>query len=747
MKKTILVIIVAALCSLFIVVNPALAQGTAFTYQGLLNTNGVPYSGSAEFQFTLWDAVSVGNAVATNNPTSVIATVASGLFTVTLDFGINPFNGQPRFLETAVRTVIGPFTTLTPRQPLTATPYALRALNLTTNGLAGTYGNAVTFNNAGNSFAGAFTGTVSGDGSGMTNVNAATLNGLTSANFWKTNGNAGANPTNGAFLGTTDNLPLELKVNGTRVLRLEPTASASPNVIGGSPVNFVAPGVVGATISGGGATNISGISNVNSNSVLSDFGAIGGGARNTIRTNQINSSIGGGFQNEIGGVPGIASAVGVPGYNFIGGGSANSIYPQATLSVILGGGGNTIQTNTSTSTISGGSGNIIAASVNNSTIAGGSGNTIVATGSAIGGGVNNQIIANVNSSTVDSFIGGGAANVIGGSSFGVSLFGGNFIGGGANSSIRSDSDFSVIAGGYQNTINTNADYATIAGGQLNDIGTNSADSVIGGGFNNNIGNNSVTATIAGGQLNDIGTNSDNSVISGGNNNNIGANSPTSVIGGGNSNNIPANAAFATIPGGDSNTATNYAFAAGRRASAIHVGAFVWGDNSTNVIVSSTASNSVTMRAAGGYRLYSSAATNAGVFLAAGGTAWAVISDRNVKKDFAPIDRRGILEKLAAMPITQWHYQWEEESITPHIGPMAQDFKAAFYPGSDDKSITTQDADGVALAAIQGLNEKVESGKRKAETQIEKLTAENAELKAQLTELKILVKQLAEARGK
>jgi len=60
---------------------------------------------------------------------------------------------------------------LAPRQPLTATPYALRALNLTSNGLAGAYGNAVTLNQRGHSFAGAFTGTVSGtvsgDGSGL----------------------------------------------------------------------------------------------------------------------------------------------------------------------------------------------------------------------------------------------------------------------------------------------------------------------------------------------------------------------------------------------------------------------------------------------------------------------------------------------------------------------------------------------------------------------------------------------------
>jgi hypothetical protein len=62
--------------------------------------------------------------------------------------------------------------------------------------------------------------------------------------------------------------------------------------------------------------------------------------------------------------------------------------------------------------------------------------------------------------------------------------------------------------------------------------------------------------------------------------------------------------------------------------------------------------------------------------------------------------------------------------------MAQDFKAAFYPGTDDKSITTLEADGVAFAAIQGLNQKLEATR-----------AENAELKQQLAELKALVQQL------
>jgi hypothetical protein len=106
---------IASVCLLTL--DNVFAQSSLFTYQGKLDTNGVPYSGSAEFQFTLWDAGTNGNSVATNNPTSIITTVANGLFTVTLDFGISPFTGDSRFLQTDVRTAIGPFTTLAPRQP------------------------------------------------------------------------------------------------------------------------------------------------------------------------------------------------------------------------------------------------------------------------------------------------------------------------------------------------------------------------------------------------------------------------------------------------------------------------------------------------------------------------------------------------------------------------------------------------------------------------------------------------------
>jgi trimeric autotransporter adhesin len=81
------------------------------------------------------------------------------------------------------------------------------------------------------------------------------------------------------------------------------------------------------------------------------------------------------------------------------------------------------------------------------------------------------------------------------------------------------------------------------------------------------------------------------------------------------------------------------------------------------------------------------------------------SDRNVKRDFAQVDSREVLEKVAALPIHTWAYT-NDVRAARHLGPVSQDFRAAFGLGADDKSIATVDADGVALAAIQGLNEKV-----------------------------------------
>jgi Chaperone of endosialidase len=102
---------------------------------------------------------------------------------------------------------------------------------------------------------------------------------------------------------------------------------------------------------------------------------------------------------------------------------------------------------------------------------------------------------------------------------------------------------------------------------------------------------------------------------------------------------------------------------------------------------------------------------------------ALTSDRNAKKNFSSINPQNVLENVAAIPITRWNYKADASSIA-HVGPMAQDFHAAFgLNGGDDKHISVVDAQGVALAAIQGLNQKLEAEK-----------AENAKLRSSLTDL-------------
>lgn len=108
--------------------------GSAFTYQGTLENAGVPASGTYDMRFRLFDASLVGTQIgATICRDGVIPD--NGVFTVSLDFGVAAFDGNARWLEVSVRAdaavgncATGAYTTLAPRQPLTATPYALYAL-------------------------------------------------------------------------------------------------------------------------------------------------------------------------------------------------------------------------------------------------------------------------------------------------------------------------------------------------------------------------------------------------------------------------------------------------------------------------------------------------------------------------------------------------------------------------------------------------------------------------------------------
>src|SRR5258708_6758842 len=108
------------------------AQGTAFTYQGKLNDGNNPATGIYDLRFTIYDTNIPPGVVIAGPMTNASTGVTNGLFTVALDFGANVFTGLDRWLEIGVRTnSASTFTTLVPRQELTATPYAITAGNLT----------------------------------------------------------------------------------------------------------------------------------------------------------------------------------------------------------------------------------------------------------------------------------------------------------------------------------------------------------------------------------------------------------------------------------------------------------------------------------------------------------------------------------------------------------------------------------------------------------------------------------------
>jgi hypothetical protein len=767
------------------------AQGTAFTYQGRLN-DGAPANGSYDLLFILYNS-DVGGSQQGLIQTNLATPVSNGLFTATMDFG-NVFDGSARWLEIHVRTNNnGLFIRLDPRQSITASPYAIMAGNLAPGaGLSGTYGNAVTLSNANNSFSGTFTG----NGANLTNLNASALGGLGATNFWTTTGNSGTSPDSGNFLGTADNQPLELWVNGMRAMRYEfgSNTNGAPNVVGGSPVNFVSSGVIGAVIAGGGATNLPGVIGTKTNSVSANFGtvgggkgnqiqsnasystiaggfvnliqssanasAIGGGNRNQILTNASDATIAGGFLNfisananqaAIGGgrgnnASGLTSFIGGGGddgftiigntnagdASVIGGGVFNLIQTIARNSFIGGGHQNQIQSSGNTSVVAGGDNNVVAGI--GSFIGGGgydgvnvAGNTIAANDGVIGGGMRNQILVNGRLSV----IGGGDANQISSTGFNAAIVGGYgnfvsaagaFIGGGGYDGTNLGGNTnrgraSVIDGGFLNSILANADYSVIGGGSSNRITVGSDSSTIGGGRNNT--NSSENSVLSGGIQNQIQLNAPQSTISGGSGNQIQTNAPYATISGG-SNNI-VSGSFGSIPGGDQNMATTNSFAAGHRAKAIDQGAFVWAD-ATDSDFSDSGTNTFDVRASGGVTFTDGAGHSVSWVPSAG--SWAFTSDRNTKENFKPVDAREILDKVAQLPLTEWNYKGYADR---HVGPMAQDFQAAFPLNANNKMLNSADEAGVTLAAIQGLNQKLEQ----KETEI-------AVLKARLDKLEQLL---------
>lgn len=773
---TVLLLLLCSFCAEW----PLLAEVTAFTYQGRLNSNTGPANGLYDLTFSIYDQPTGTGLFAIQ--TNLATQVSNGLFTVTIDFGSVVteaiFSGPARWLEIAGRTNgPGGYTTLTPRQELTATPYAVTAANLASGGLVGTFTNALNLNNPANSF--------SGNGGGLTNVNATTLGGFGYCAlpcYWNLGGNAGTTPALD-FVGTTDNQPLNFKVNNATAIQFVPGLSL-PNVVGGRGAfrpSLLATGVSGVVIAGGNAPSggFSGLGAGDFMAAYDDDGTIGGGFGNKVGTDNGDvtdaafATVGGGIFNSAG--------------NFaatVAGGSANTA--SGASSVVAGGNVNTATADYSS--IGGGANNTVNGQY--SFVGGGSVNTNLANYSVIGGGVNNRVLAVAD----NGFVGAGVNNTAGSRN--------TVVAGGANN--IADANAAAVGGGSEN--HAGADHSYVGGGQGN--ASSAAYAFVGGGANNHATTNYAVvsggvanqarafgAVVAGGGYDGVQTagnvasgpaavvsggiqnNAQNSycTIGGGDGNaNIGyagtigggwfnlAEGQLSTIAGGSSNTTVG--AYCTVPGGFSNLAYGaYSFAAGQQAQALHAGSFVWAD-SQNTNFASTAGDQFNVRAQGGVRLVTGTAAvtvngalnlnssggfdqsslgtfsidspgtaggrfrvqvngNVGIgtnnpaqkFVVVGsvnppaycdGLAWANGSDRNAKEAFVDIDPRTVLEKVAALPITEWRYKGQPD--IEHMGPMAQDFHEAFgLNGADDKHISTVDESGVALAAIQGLNQKLQ----------------------------------------
>jgi hypothetical protein len=315
--------------------------------------------------------------------------------------------------------------------------------------------------------------------------------------------------------------------------------------------------------------------------------------------------------------------------------------------------------------------------------------------STIAGGFGNAVSGSGDTNDYDGFIGGGENNVVTGNDTDSAVVAGknntvsvaeSAIVGGASNSVAAT--FSLVGGGESNTIAAGGDHGAIVSGKQNNL--SGEYGFIGAGLSNTVSGEG--AYIAAGGYNNVS--GEGAVIDGGFNN-------------------TANGNFATIPGGYVNSAAGtYSFAAGARASAAQTGTFVWSDGSDgDTILTSSRAYQFLARASGGVKFWTNAASTVGATLAPGSGTWASASDRNLKTDVARIDDAAVLDKVAALPIERWSYK--SERGVRHVGPMAQDFYAAFGVGEDDKHITSIDEDGVALAAIKALH------------------AENARLRAQL----------------
>ncbi|WP_150107643.1 tail fiber domain-containing protein [Pedosphaera parvula] len=596
------------------------AQGTAFTYQGRLQNNGSPANGSYDMAFALY-GTSTGGVALAGPVTNTAVAVSNGLFTTTLDFG-NVFTGGSNWLGMAVSPGgANTYSTLAPRQQLTAVPYAQYALSA---GAAASAGSVSAANITGtiplgrlpanvvtNGASGVnFTGTFSGDGAGVTNLPVSNLVQIQAPIVgWGDNWNGATTfPTgssNVVAIAAGDGFSLALKSDGTVV-------SSRWNDYDQTTVP-------------------AGLSNV------------------------------------------VAIAA---GYGF-------SLALKSDRTVVAWGWNDYGQT-----TIPAGLSNVVA-------IAAGAYHSLAlkSDGTVVGWGYNVQ-----GQTTIPA----GLSNVVA-------------VAGGALHSLALKSDSTVVGWGYnaqgQTTIPAGlSNVVAIAAGADHNLALKSDGTVVGWGWND-YGETTIPAGL-----------SNVAAIAAGYHHSLALRPhivPAAVALRNGSNVFQGTISAAGFTG-DGSGLTNLTGVALLSGGNVFTG---------NQVISS-----------GNVGIGNANPTNILMVVNArcDGSSWINASDRNLKQDFAPVDAQTVLEKVAALPIQSWSYK--AQPAQKHVGPVAQDFHAAFGLGQDETSIATVDEGGVALAAIQGLNQKLQA--REEEIQKLKEKADKVDsLEKRVEELEKMIRSL------
>jgi hypothetical protein len=688
LHSSFIVLAILALFTLASELSTARAQGATFVYQGQLNNNGSPANGIYDFEFSLSNAPSGGSQVG-STVTELALGVTNGMFTTTIDFG-DVFTGNPVWLAISVRSNgTGSYAGLTPLQPLTPVPYAIfanTASNLSGSvasaNVSGLYGNAVKLNNGANQFSGTFTG----NGTNLTSLNASNLS-----------------------LGT---VPLA-RLTGITSNQLDPATWQLATNLNGGNARLASNVVNGIALTNAFLTNA-----LITNSV---FAGDGGGLTN-LNASQLSSGViplaqlpGTVVTNLNGGYAALASNV-VSGIALTNAFLTNAVI---TNSAFAGDGGGL--TNLNASQLS--SGVIPLAQLPGTVVTNlNGGDARLASNVVSGIALTNAFLTNaVITNSVFAGNGGGLTNLnasqlssIGNTNGGIDNF---FLGLSGNpittGSYNTANGFQALfnnTSGSNNTANgafalfhnTNGSYNTAEGVSALSTNTSGSSNTASGFqalFNNTSGSN----------------NTANGAFALFHNANGSYNTAEGV------------SALSTNTNGSNNIALGYqAGIAITGSSNIDIGnPGIEGENSTIRIGTSQTST----------YLIGNVYVD-GIFIS---------SDRNAKENFSPVDYRAVLAKVASLPVTEWNYKKDSNAVQ-HIGPMAQDFQAAFgLDGTDGKHISVVDESGVALAAIQGLNRKVDEKEARIQeqaTEINNLKHQNDLLAERFNELEATVKQLA-----